>query len=185
MRTMSPTKLAHEAILHALECKQEQGSVQQIEKLTFREYLYLLSQARYFLDIHVHPERLAAAIERARRRAEEDELADELIRHHAHGAMMEALFGMTPAEVARRRRTLGVSRHQGRPPRLQPERADVVWQSWQQHHGLPDAKRYLRVAQRCCVPAQAVWQLVQEAEAIQREYAARGRAEPAVEGGRS
>ncbi|ABM61424.1 STY4526/YPO1902 family pathogenicity island replication protein [Halorhodospira halophila] len=184
MSTMSPNKLAHEAILHALECKQEPGSVEQIEKLTFREYLYLLSQARYFLDIHVHPERLAAAIERARRRAQEDDLADELIRHHAHGAMMEALFGMTPAEVARRRRTLGVARDPGRPRRLQPEQADAVWRSWKQHHGLPGPERYLRVAQRCRVPAQAVWQLVQEADSIQREYAARRQGVPAVEEGR-
>ncbi len=80
---------------------------------------------------------------------------------------------MTPAEIARRRRALGVTRQQGRPRRLFPGEADAVWDAWQQNRDLPRAERYLRVAQQCDVPAHAVWQLVQEADAIQQQYAAR------------
>jgi len=63
------------------------ADIHQIERLTCREHLHLLSQAPCFLDIQIHPERLVAAIEKARQSAEEDQLVDELIRHHAHGVM--------------------------------------------------------------------------------------------------
>ncbi|WP_200193600.1 STY4526/YPO1902 family pathogenicity island replication protein [Halorhodospira abdelmalekii] len=158
-------KIGHEAIVYALE-RQQDRSIREIEDLTYREYLHLLCHAAYFVEVRVHPDRLAVAIQKARRRAQDDELIDDLLRHQAHGAMMEGLFGLKSSEVAQRRRELGVVSQQGRPRRLEPTEADAVWASWKRHAHLPLAERYLRVARQCRVTAQAVWQLVLEAEDI-------------------
>ncbi|MBK5944815.1 STY4526/YPO1902 family pathogenicity island replication protein [Halorhodospira halophila] len=163
-------KIGHEALIYTLERRGDR-TLHQVEELTYREYLHLLGYAAYFLEVRVHPDRLATAIQKARRRAREDELIDDLLRHQAHGAMMEALFGLKSSEVAQRRRELGVVSQQGRPRRLEPKEADAVWSAWQAYSQLPIAERYLRVAKECRVTAQAVWQLVLEAEAIQERAA--------------
>lgn len=145
----------------------EPDEIRAMEQMTVGELHHLARMGTHFLDVAVDHRCLNHALTHARDEARTECTQDDLIRQGAGTEMLHALCGLTPGEVCRRRRMLGVQRPQGRPPRLPPTKEDRIWRLWQAHADLDEPERYLQVARDCDVSAQAVWRLVQESRAIQ------------------
>ncbi|MDN3519107.1 STY4526/YPO1902 family pathogenicity island replication protein [Aquisalimonas lutea] len=141
--------------------------IRAMEQMTVGELHHLARMGTHFLDIAVDHRCLQNALAHARNEAENESTQDNLIRNGASAEMLQALYGLTPGEVCRRRRLLGAQTPRGRPQRPRPPTQDRIWRTWCARGDLPEPERYLEVARECQVSAQAVWRLVQEAQAIQ------------------
>ncbi|WP_018948408.1 DUF2857 domain-containing protein [Thioalkalivibrio sp. ALMg11] len=133
--------------------------------MTFDELVEISRLGHLFIDLQIDADRFDQLLERARDEVQSRQVQDELLRHQADARMMEALFGMTTTDVARRRRVLGLPSQPGRPRSPTSEQAQAMWDAWRAApKDLPDPDRYLHVARSTGASASAVYRLVAECQ---------------------
>lgn len=139
--------------------------IKMIEKLPLKDLNHLSRLGAHFLDVKVNHECFATSLRHVQQEAENEAIQEELIRLRAPGAMMQALFGMTPLQYANRRKLLNLAGAGiGRPSEPSEEDQHAVWRAWHRHTGLPEVQRYLETSRTSQVPLNVVWTLVKSWE---------------------
>jgi hypothetical protein len=135
--------------------------IRALEQLTLKELDHLSRLGAHFMEVRVDAQCFTTALSHVRRERANDVLQDELIRAGAPAGMMYALFGITGAQYALRRKLLDMAgAGVGRPPT--PSEADEasVWHAWQAHADLPVAQRYLATARTARRSLGTVWSVL-------------------------
>ena len=135
--------------------------VARLQALTLAD-LHRLSLLRgHFLDIAVDPacfDRVLAHMDRSKH---DEAVQDELIRLRAPLPMLRALFGLSNAEYAARRKLLGLSgAGVGRPPTPSEDEERRIWFAWLEAGDRPLEARYLHVGRTTGIALSAAWTLV-------------------------
>lgn len=134
-----------------------------VSGMTVEELQELIRLGHLFLDLQIDTDRFDQLVDRARDEVQSRQTRDQLLRHQADARMMEALYGMTTTDVARRRRVLGLAPQPGRPRSPSPEQEQAIWDAWRSTPAeLSEAERYLHVARTTGCAAQAVYRTVDE-----------------------
>lgn len=151
-----------------------------LASLSMQDLHELARDGAYFFRLKVRVKAIEEMLAHLQEEEQRELLENRLLHLGAPAEMMAALFGMLPAECARRRQALGIVATHGRPRAATEEEEERIWQAWQSTAGAPEAERYETVASRCGAPLTVIWALRRrwESEGVLSEAPAPRRGRP-------
>lgn len=117
----------------------------------------IASKADTFLSICIDNDQLQKQINNLDNQIRERELEDQHLKLQAPCKLMGELFGMHSTEFCSRRKFLGLSGGQHRPPYCDQATELIIWNHWKATEDLDDRERYLLIAQKTEQPINVVW----------------------------
>jgi len=113
------------------------------------------------LQIHVDRPDLDRLLAHIRSAQDERELQNELLVHGAPAELMQAMYGLTAADCAARRRLLGIAgREGGRPSNPSEAEEHAIWDAFERTGRVLCAQSFLEIAGITGIRLTSIWSLI-------------------------
>ncbi len=137
-------------------------TLERLRNLTFHQVTLLADDPVPFIFYHIDESKMCHALAKVERRTFTYNWTDELIKLNAPWPMMEALVGMTKAELVARRKKFGIKRPHGRLGKLPAKLVVEVLNIWSRLKDQELMERCVCLSQESKLTLDRLWLVIQK-----------------------